>query len=210
MGPLEATKPWQTEQVSGVVRFRDRVYLLVCANSGSAAKETKINDSNRVSDSTIERAMHKAIKKVTQDIENLSFNTAISALMIYSNFLASNYVHGRTPAVYLDTLVLLVSPFAPHLGEECWELLGHKTTLAYHKWPTYNESMCVDELINLSIQVNGKLRGTIQVSINADEAVVLKMAKEQVSRYLSGQDIKKTIYVMNKTVSIVTSKPQLV
>lgn len=204
MGPLEAVKPWQTEQVSGVVRFRDRVYALVVANTvgRTAAKKTK---KDSVSDAVLEREMHKTIKKVTEDIENLSFNTAISALMVYTNLLTSSYVHGRTPVEYLHNLVLMVSPFAPHLGEECWELLGHRETLAYQQWPQYDEALCVATEVTVSVQVNGKLRGVIEVGADAEESDVLARAQEAVSKFVEGQDVARVIYVKNKIVNIVIS-----
>jgi leucyl-tRNA synthetase len=173
MGPLEAVKPWQTAQVSGVVRFRDRIYSLILDNtlekdlstsstsgsSGSNGSSQWVKEEGEEdvdTNSNIDREMHKTIKKVTEDIESLSFNTAISALMVHTNLLTATYKNRLAPVEYLDNLVLLVSPFAPHLAEECWQLLGHTHTLAYHDWPSYDPSLCVKESVTISIQVMEK------------------------------------------------------
>lgn len=206
MGPLEAVKPWQMEQVSGVVRFRDRIYSLIrdCTVELDLKKhaERKVK-KGRVSEKILEREMHKTIKKVTNDIETLSFNTAISTLMVYTNLLSANYVHGTTPVKLLQNLILMVSPMAPHLGEECWELLGHTESLAYCAWPVYDDALCADTVFNVPIQVNGKLRATIEVGGDIEEEEILSLAKEKVEKFLSGQDITKIIYIKNKIVNIV-------
>lgn len=205
MGPLEATKPWQDEQLSGVLRFRDRVYRLVRdKDNGSSENTGDMSDD-------LKREMHRTIRKVTQDIQVLSFNTAISALMIYVNTL---FVFHDKKAVHsdaLDTLVLLVSPFAPHVAEECWEILGHRQTLAYHPWPHFDDSLCEkpdDALIKLGVQVNGKLRGTIDVQANADESVAIDLAmnNESISRFIDLKKIVKKIYIPGKILNFVVKK----
>merc|ERR1712003_81551 len=106
------------------------------------------------------RLLHKTMKKVTQDIDSMAFNTAISALMVFSNHLQSLGA-GNIPLEAVEKLVLMVSPFAPHLGEECWSILGNEESLAYHPWVEFDEDLCVDDTISMGVQVNGKARGEI-------------------------------------------------
>lgn len=205
MGPLEAVKPWQTAQVAGVVRFRDRIYAMVISHTTEKSeKPATITSEIR---NKLTREMHKTIQKVTEDIENLSFNTAISAMMIFLNEISTACRDCEVPVEYLKTLVLLVSPFAPHLAEECWELLGNKESLAYHAWPVYDPSLCVpDSSAKIAVQVNGKVRGVIEVDMNFPEAEIIELAMERVARYVTGYDVKKTIYVKNKIVNIVLKR----
>ena len=198
MGPLEAVKPWQTNQLSGVVRFRDRVFSLVSAgpSSGAAAPEGELL-----------REMHKTIKKVTQDIEKMAFNTAISNLMVFSNTLRD--LDGPPPRQALENLVLLLSPFAPHVAEEAWQLLGHKgKCIALETWPVFDESLCVDTTAVVAIQVNGKVRGKMEIEKTLSEADAISLAKEQPSvlKFMDGMQIKKTVYVPGKILNIVVSK----
>merc|ERR1711871_1872908 len=194
MGPLEATKPWQTEQVSGVVRFRDKVYAL--------ATSPKLVDEM---DADVEKAMHKAIKKVTNDIEGMAFNTAISALMVLSNTLQDAGKKGGIPREAVENLALMVSPFAPHLGEECWKVLGHSDSLASHAWVEWDEAKCVDATVTMAVQVNGKVRAKISLAPDAaeDAARELAFAEEGVQKFTEGKDIKKVIYVPGKILNIV-------
>ena len=192
MGPLEAVKPWQTNQLTGVVRFRDRVINLVANGvSEETPSETLLKD------------MNKCIKKVTKDIEILSFNTAISQLMVFSNTLRE--LGTKPPRVTLENLIILLSPFAPHVGEECWERLGHKDSISREKWPSYDESLCLDNVVTLAIQVNGKLRGTIEVEkdLPQQNAVDLALLVPGVSKYTNGQKFKKIIYVQGKIINLV-------
>jgi leucyl-tRNA synthetase len=158
MGPLDAVKPWQTSQVSGVVRFMGRAYNVV-----KTAVENKKTDM----DEETLRLMHKTMKKVTEDIDSMAFNTAISALMVYANHLQS--LGENVPIEAAEKLALLVSPFAPHLGEECWNMLGHEESLAYHPWVKYNEELCIDDEITMGVQVNGKTRGEIIIARETDQ-----------------------------------------
>jgi leucyl-tRNA synthetase len=162
-------------------------------------------------DDELKRQMHRTIRKVSQDIEVLSFNTAISALMIYVNTLYTYHDKSAIHPEALDTLVLLLSPFAPHVSEECWEMMGHRSSLAYHPWPKYDEGLCEkpeDALIKLGVQVNGKLRGTIDVAANADEAVVLDLAlnNESIARFVEVSKIVKKIYIPGKILNFVVKK----
>uniref|UniRef100_A0A7S0DVS4 leucine--tRNA ligase n=1 Tax=Amorphochlora amoebiformis TaxID=1561963 RepID=A0A7S0DVS4_9EUKA len=194
MGPLEATKPWQTEQVSGVVRFRDKVHAL--------ASRPDLTDEMP---EKVERAMHKTIKKVTEDIENLALNTAISALMVFTNTLQDAGKEGKLPKKGVETLCQLASPFAPHLGEECWQILGNPESIAYEPWPQFDEKLCEDSTVSIGVQVNGKLRGQLEIAKDApeDEAKSLALALPRVAEQCDGKEVKKFIYRPGKIVNIV-------
>ena len=195
MGPLEAVKPWQTSQVSGVVRFMNKLYSVV----QSAAQ----NDGSVEMDAETTKILHKTMKKVTEDIESMSFNTAISAMMVLTNHLQS--LKDKVPREAAEKLALMVSPFAPHLGEECWSLLGHDKSLAYHPWVEYDEALCVDNTVKMGVQVNGKKRGEIEIPKDADEegAMAEAMKVQSVFNQVDGKDIKKVIYVAGRILNIV-------
>jgi leucyl-tRNA synthetase len=191
MGPLEAVKPWQTSQVSGVVRFRDRLYTAVTKSVVGAAmgEETK-------------KLLHRTIKKVTQDIDAMAFNTAISAMMVFTNHL---YSLPEIPRDAVVPIILLVSPFAPHLGEELWRFTGHAESLAYEPWPSYDEALCVDDVVELAVQVNGKVRGKVVLAKAASEADAraAALALPGVAALTEGKQIKKFVYVPGKIVNLV-------
>lgn len=194
MGPLEAVKPWQTSQVAGVVRFQNKVYNVVNTAASNQVKEM---------DDETTRLLHKTMKKVTEDIESMSFNTAISAMMVLTNHLQS--LKEAAPLEAVEKLILMVSPFAPHLGEECWSILGHKESLAYHPWVEYDEELCVDDTITMGVQVNGKARGEITIAADADEDSALAAATEvdRVIAQIEGKEIKKVIYVPGRILNII-------
>lgn len=196
MGPLDAVKPWQTSQVAGVVRFQNKVYNLV-------QKYTTQEESDVAMDEATIKILHKTMKKVTNDIEILSFNTAISALMVLTNHLLSS--KNGIPKEAIEKLILMVSPFAPHLGEECWEMIGYEETLAYYPWVEYDEALCVDDKVKIGVQINGKVRGQIEIEKDADQdaAVSEAMLVEKVKSYVDGKDIKKIIYVPGRILNIV-------
>ena len=190
MGPLEAVKPWQTSQISGVVRFRDRLW-------GVCTREI-VDD---IADDTL-RLVHKTAKKVTSDLETMRFNTALSAMMELTNHLVGLE---RTPRQAAETLALLVSPFAPHLGEEVWRKLGHPETLAYAPWPEFDEALCVDDTIEMGVQVNGKTRGSVTMArdADADTARAAASAVPAVAKYLEGKEVKKFIFVPARIINFV-------
>ena len=192
MGPLEAVKPWQTNQLAGVVRFRDRVFSLVSGQISSSPPEGELL-----------RDMHKTIKKVTLDIDRLGFNTAISNLMVFSNTLKES--KAAIPKQAIENLILLLSPFAPHVAEEAWEKLGHKQSLAKQPWPVYDEALCVDSTATIAIQVNGKVRGKVEleIDIKEDEALAAALLQPSVAKYTDGLEVKKVIYVKGKILNIV-------
>ena len=193
MGPLEAVKPWQTSGIEGVRRFLERVF---------AALTGAITDDPAAYELETKRAVHKAVKKVTEDIEHLRFNTAISAMMILIKHL------GGLPAVPREaakTLALLVSPFAPHLGEEMWQRLGAKDTLAYEPWPVFDAELVTDHVVEMGVQVNGKLRGTVQLPVGAAEDVARAEAMKdpRIAANVEGKTLKKVIYVPGKILNFI-------
>ncbi len=198
MGPLEASKPWQTSQVSGVVRFRDRIHSIALRTEGKSSAPAAFSKMDR---STM-MLLHKTIRKVTRDTECLAFNTAISALMVLSNHIAGLDPPPREAA---KALTLMVHPFAPHLAEECWEILGEAQPLSSFPWIKWDETLCEDEMVMIGVQVNGKLRGEVLLATDADkeEAKVRALSLERVSALSQGKSIKKFIYVPGKVVNIV-------
>ena len=199
MGPLEAVKPWQTEQISGVVRFQRRAYRL--AQKAAAAGE----GAGGAMDAATEKIMHKTIKKVTEDVDALAFNTAISQLMVFSNHLQAL---PALPAEPVRTLALLLSPFAPHLGEEMWQMLGGGASLAYEGWPAFDEALCVEDEVTLAVQVNGKVRSQLTTSKTAEEGAVKEaaFALPEIEKWAGGKELKKFVYVPGKIVNIVVGK----
>ena len=195
MGPLEAVKPWQTSQVAGVVRFQNKLYNIV----QSAVQ----NDSYVEMDAETTKILHKTMKKVTEDIESMSFNTAISAMMVLTNHLTT--LKNQVPREAAEKLTLMISPFAPHLGEECWSLLGHEESLAYHPWVEYDEALCVDNTVVIGVQVNGKKRGEIEISVDANQDVAMAEAMKdpKVLNQVDGKEVKKVIFVPGRILNIV-------
>jgi leucyl-tRNA synthetase len=191
MGPLEAVKPWQTAAIEGVRRFLDRTWN-VCTNVSEAAA----TDETR-------RLVHKTIKKVGEDIDHLRFNTAISAMMILVKHLGA--LPGGTPREAARALALLVSPFAPHIGEELWERLGSKELLAYEPWPEFDAALVKDDVVEIGVQVNGKARGSVQIAVDADEetAKVAALADAKVKPFTDGKAIKKVIYVKGRILNLI-------
>lgn len=197
MGPLERAKPWQTKGIQGVRRFLNRVWRVIHDEEDNLVPPGE--------DVTVpvglERLLHKTIKKVSEDIENLRFNTAISQLMIYTNSILEIE---RRPKRYVETLVLLLSPFAPHLAEELWEKLGYRQTLAYEPWPEYDPEMAKDDTVTLGIQINGKLRDEIELAVDAPETEVRERVfqRPKVQKWIEGLEVKKFIYIPAKIINI--------
>jgi leucyl-tRNA synthetase len=202
MGPLDATKPWDPDGVTGVHRFLARIWrLIIVPGEGD---EPVINPviADIPMDRDTERLVHQSIKKVTEDIENMRFNTAISQLMVLCNHLGRQDSIAREAA---EALVLLVSPLAPHLGEEIWNRLGHTETLAYHPWPAFDEAKCIQDTITVAVQVLGKMRGAVEVSRTATQEEVVAAAKAitAVARQLEGKTIRKEIYVPGRILNFI-------
>jgi leucyl-tRNA synthetase len=201
MGPLEATKPWSMTGVNGVRGFLDRVWRMIVSEKNEALE---LNPAVQLIEATAEqyRMLHKTIAAVTQDIETLSFNTAIAKMMEFTNFFTKEE---RRPKVIMEQFVLLLSPFAPHLGEELWELLGHKKSLAYNRWPIADPQWLKEDTVEVPVQVNGKLRGRVVVSADADAAAIEAAARadERIADLLAGKSIAKVIVVPGKLVNFV-------
>ncbi|MBX7193740.1 MAG: leucine--tRNA ligase [Sandaracinaceae bacterium] len=191
MGPLEATKPWSTDSIQGVRRFLDRAYTVGTRTPSDAAP-----------DDALLRVLHRTIRKVGDDIAGLRFNTAISALMQLVNEL---FPLEAPPRFALETLALLVHPFAPHLGEELWERLGHSGSVQRAPWPAYDAALCVDAELEIPVQVNGKVRGRVKVPADAAEAAVVAaaLADEGVKKLLEGKQLVKQQYVAGRILTIV-------
>jgi leucyl-tRNA synthetase len=198
MGPLEAMKPWSTRGVEGVTRFLDRVWRLMVEEDG------KLSASVVAAEPSLEtaRLLHQTIKKVTEDIESLRFNTAISQMMVLTNELTKL---DRRPRSVLEALVMLLSPFAPHLSEELWERLGHQPSVGQQPWPAYDPALTVSDRLELPIQINGKLRGRISVAAEAGREEILRLAQQEpkIQEALQGKEPKKVIYVEKKLINFV-------
>ncbi len=197
MGPLEASLPWSNSGLDGTRRFLDRVYRLF-------SEEPFISKISDVNDGSLDYAYNAMIKKVTEDFENLQFNTAISAMMIFINevYKANSIYKG-----YLEGFLKPFACIAPHLGEEIWALMGHDNVIDYEPWPTFDESKLVKQEVQMAIQVNGKLRSTINIHLDATQEEVenLSLKDPTVIRHLEGKTIRKIIVVKNKICNIVAN-----
>ncbi|HET9850541.1 MAG TPA: class I tRNA ligase family protein [Candidatus Saccharimonadales bacterium] len=205
MGPYDQGGPYSLGGIAGTRRFLDRVWTLLGEYLESPAEP--IADMDEVA---ITAAVHRAIKKVTNDIEALNFNTAIAGLMSLTNELYKFKVKpglAQTPAwrFAFDSLVQLLAPMAPHITEELWQALGHESSVHISEWPAWDEALVSDEMVTIAVQVNGKVRGEIVISKSAEAGEVIAMAKEddKVAKQLAGKKIKKEIYVPGRLVSLV-------
>ncbi|MBR3949034.1 MAG: leucine--tRNA ligase, partial [Clostridia bacterium] len=191
MGDYEKAAPWSESSVKGCKRFVDRVWNLL----------EIVNDSEEYS-KKLETSFHKTIKKVTEDIENLKYNTAIAALMTLLNEI---YDAGSITRKELKTFILLLNPFAPHVTEEINEALGFDSLLAVTAWPTYEEAKCVDSEIEIAVQVNGKVRAKLNVAADCtqEDAIAAAKADEKIAAEISGKTVIKELYVKGRLVNIV-------
>jgi leucyl-tRNA synthetase len=198
MGPLEAMKPWSTRGVEGVTRFLDRVWRLIVSDEGTVSQAV-VNDEPSADQ---RRLLHQTIKKVTEDIENLRFNTAISQMMVFTNELTKL---DQRPRALLEPFVLLLAPFAPHLCEELWETLGHAPSLSRQPWPSFDPALVVSDRLEIPVQVNGRLRSKIEVPADWTEEQVVTLAKQdaKLAEWLQGKPPRKVIYVPKKLVNFV-------
>ncbi|MCB9783587.1 MAG: leucine--tRNA ligase [Candidatus Omnitrophica bacterium] len=198
MGPLERDKPWTDEGVQGVYRFLKRVYALFLDRDGNLVEKIVEGEG----DPEAKKVLHGAIKAVTEDVEGLQFNTAISRMMEFVNAATKAEKVGREE---MERFVLILAPFAPHLAEEMWELLGHAESLSHQPWPDYDESLLVEDTITIPVQVQGKLRDNIEVAKDAgkDEILAAAKASEKIQRHIDGKTIVKEIYVPGRMVNLV-------
>ena len=195
MGPLQAVKPWSTKGVEGVHRFLKRANKLVTETAIAERPMTKAEA----------KSLNAMIKKVGEDLETMAFNTGISAMMVYINEAEGFAKAGGLPREYLEKFVLCLAPFAPHLGEELWQFLGHADTLAYEPWPVFDAAALVEDEIEIPVQVLGKLRGRIRVPVAAPPAEMESAAKANadVAKFLEGKTIVKVIAVPKRMVNFV-------
>ena len=192
MGPLEVSKPWSKDGVAGARRFLNRVWAFF-------SNEDNITAEN---DGALDRIFHQTVKKVTEDFSSLGFNTAISQMMIFVN---ACYKAGACPKAYAEAFVQMLSCICPHIGEELWQLLGHSETIAFAPWPVWNEEMMKEDTIQIPVQVNGKVRATIDIGVSEEQDAVLAKAHEvhNVQVSIAGKTIVKEIYVKGRIVNIV-------
>jgi len=201
LAPYDVTTPWSPEGVAGTFRFLQRIWTLT-QEFMAASKDGAGNDD-------LKHPVHKAIKKVSADLDDMGFNTAIAAMMelvnemyilkIKDNFASEDWKWA------IETTLQLVAPFAPHLAEELWSQLGNKDSIHTSKWPEFDEKYLIQSMVTIAVQVNGKLRGEVEIAVDATQEDAIEAAKknEKVAGYLEGQEIKKAIYVPGRLVSFV-------
>ena len=192
MGALEASKPWSDQGVEGARRFLNRVWNFF-------ADESHITEEN---DGTLTKVYHQTVKKVTNDYETLGFNTAISQLMIFVN---TAMKAGTCPREYAEGFIKMLSCVCPHIGEELWEMYGHNESIATAEWPKYDEAAMVEDTVEIGVQVNGKLRGTVELAADEEEESAKAKAKQvpSVAAFIEGKTIVKEIYIKGKIMNIV-------
>mgnify|MGYP002714452456 CR=1 FL=1 len=197
MGPLDAAIAWSEKGLDGSRRFLDRVWRLIITDENSINK--KIVDSN---DHSLDKVYNQTVKKVTEDFDTLSFNTAISQLMVFIN---ECYKTNEVYKPYIEGFVKMLAPIAPHIGEELWDRLGHENTITYQPWPTFDESLLVDDEVEIVVQVNGKVRAKINIpkDLSKEEMQDLALSNDNVKMSIEGKEVKKVIAVPQKLVNIV-------
>lgn len=200
MGPLDADVAWSTNGLDGARRFLDRVWRLVVNEQREVSD--KIVDTDEAT--SLEKVYHETVKKVTEDFENLHFNTGISQLMVFIN---ECYKAEKIPKVHIEGFVKMLSPVAPHLSEEMWKLLGHEGTITYEKWPEYDESKLVEDEVEIVVQIMGKVRAKINVAkdISKEELEKQAMENERIQELVEGKTVRKVIVVPGKLVNIVAN-----
>ncbi|MDD5146418.1 MAG: leucine--tRNA ligase [Candidatus Pacebacteria bacterium] len=193
MGPFDQAIAWDTKGVRGVRRFLDRVYNLT--NRKLIDKQSVVNDN-------LERLLHKTIKKVGEDIENMKFNTAVAALMILVNKMEEKE---EIPKEILKKFLLILGPFAPHMAEEIWHILGEKQSIFLSGWPKYDPQFIEDQLVNLVVQINGRVRDSVEIArdVSEGEAQALVLQSAKLKQWIEGKEIKKVVFVPNKLINFV-------
>lgn len=192
MGPLEASKPWSQQGVEGARRFIGKVWNFFTEH------ENIIEDT----DNGLKKVYHQTVKKVTQDFETLGFNTAISQMMIFMNAVTKE---GKCPRNYAEGFIKMFSCICPHAGEEIWSILGHDGTIAFEKWPEFDEEAVKEDTVEIGVQINGKVKGKVEIAVDEDSQTVIAKAKEipAVAKAIEGKNIVKEIYVPGRIVNIV-------
>jgi leucyl-tRNA synthetase len=198
MGPLDKSKPWSTKGLKGCYRFVQKIWRLYTAD------ESKIVD-DKPSKETV-KILHQTIKKVTQDLDNLNFNTAVSQMMIFVNHMLSQENYNRE---VLHNFLIILNPFSPHLSEELNEKIFNDDyiPITEKSWPEYEELLIVSDSITIAVQINGKTRGTIDIEIDTKEDLIFNMIlnDEKLKKYIVGMDIIRKIYVPNRLINILIS-----
>ena len=199
MGPLNKSKPWSTKGLQGCYRFVNKLWSIIVDENGNLS--SKIVDNDEEDKDTL-FLHHQTIKKLGEDIENLHFNTAVSQLMIYCNHLQKCSTVSKK---LIEELVIILSPFVPHLSEEFWSLLGHSETITYQPWPQFDEGLIQLDEVTIAVQVNGKLRANINIAKDSDEKDVISeaMSLENVEKFTSEGNVVKTIYIPNRLLNFV-------
>ncbi|MBU1167078.1 leucine--tRNA ligase [Patescibacteria group bacterium] len=214
MGPLEDQKPWDTKGIVGIKRFLDKVYVFVTQYTEDR-KDQSFKEAHEKENDQVKIAIEKTVQKVTHDIEEMKFNTAISAMMEFINLVYKTKDEIEDPVIESEMqwiasstvarLLIILSPFAPHLSEELWQKLGHQESVFKESWPEFDEALTVEEEVEVAVQINGKVRGKIMVKAGSAEEEVVKEAKqvENVQKHLEDKKIKKAIYVEGRLLSLV-------
>ncbi|MFD2922785.1 leucine--tRNA ligase [Halobacillus naozhouensis] len=199
MGPLDASVAWSTNGLDGARRFLDRVWRLFVVD-GQLSKAVKENSA----DMSLEKTYHETVQRVSENFQELRFNTGISQMMVFIN---EGYKANEIPKEFAEGFVKLLSPVAPHLAEELWEKLEHKETISYQEWPTFDESKLVENEVEIVIQVMGKVRAKMMINVDASKEDLEKAAleNEQVQEWLEGKTVRKVIAVPGKLVNIVAN-----
>jgi leucyl-tRNA synthetase len=194
LGPVDQSKPWDTNGIDGCHRFLKKFWNL-CSSACDCDAATDPTPENL-------KSVHKLIKKVSQDIEQFSYNTSISAFMICVNELSQQKCKNKE---MLKTLVILIAPFAPHIAEELWEMMGEQGSVCDSQWPTWDEQYLVESQVKLGIAFNGKARFEIQFAADADNKTIEEavLADERAQKYIDGKQIMKVIIVPKRMVNIV-------
>ncbi|SFC58932.1 leucyl-tRNA synthetase [Bacillus sp. OV322] len=199
MGPLDASIAWSTNGLDGSRRFLDRVWRLLVEENGTLS--TKISGKD---DGKLEKVYHQTVKKVTENYEELKFNTAISQLMVFIN---DAYKADVLPKAYVEGFVKMLSPVAPHIAEELWEMLGHTGTISYEAWPAYDEAKLADDEIEIVLQVNGKVKTKLMVPADTTKEKLeeIAMGDDAIKEQIDGKTVRKVIAVPGKLVNIVAN-----
>jgi leucyl-tRNA synthetase len=202
MGPLEASKPWNTRDVAGVSRFLNRVWRMIVGDEDQ--KSLLCGRGSQAAPPEIEKSLNRLIKKAGEDIEAMKFNTAIAAMMEFVNAV---YRAGAVGTSQAERFVLVLAPFAPHVAEELWERLGHGESLAHEPWPQYDPALIAEETLELAVQVCGKVRAriTVPASASRDDALAAAKADPKVAAALAGKTVVKEIFVAGRLVNFVAT-----
>ena len=190
MGPLEVSKPWSKNGVEGARKFLNRVWNFF----------TEPDNLTDTDDGKLAKVYNQTVKKVTDDFEQLAFNTAISQMMIFVNAV---YKNESCPKAYAEGLIKMLSCISPHICEEIWSIMGHKDTIAFETWPTYDPAQLVEDIIEIVVQINGKVKAKLNIPVDAEKDDVIAQAKNEIVSLIDGKTVVKEIYVPKKLVNIV-------